>query len=50
VVRQNSRDIQQLQAAVAQLRRDFEQRRELARMDDLDRRMARLEAKVGLAS
>ncbi len=57
VVRQNSADIQRnsadirsLREEVAQLRRDFDRRAELARVSALEERVARVEAKLGIAS
>jgi chromosome segregation ATPase len=49
-IRKNSDDIRALHAEVAQLRRDFEHRAELAQMKALEERVARVEAKLGIAS
>ena len=49
-IKRNSEDIRMLCEEVAQLRRDFERRAELARVSALEERVARVEAKVGIAS
>lgn len=49
-IRKNSDDIRAVQIEVAQLRRDFDRRGELARMSALEERVARVEAKLGIAS
>ena len=49
-IRKNSEDIRQLREEVAMLRRDFDQREEVARVKALEERVARVEAKLGIAS
>jgi hypothetical protein len=49
-IKKNSEDIRVLREEVAQLRRDFEHRAELARMSALEERVARVEQKLGIAS
>jgi hypothetical protein len=49
-IRKNSEDIRVAREEIAQLRRDFERRSELARVEALEQRLARVEAKLGLAS
>ena len=49
-IRKNSENIRQLREEVALVRRDFERREELARVRTLEERVARMEAKLGIAS
>jgi hypothetical protein len=49
-IRKNSEDIRELREEVALVRRDFERREELARVRTLEERVARMEAKLGIAS
>lgn len=49
-IKRNSADIKTLREEVAQLRRDFDRRAEIARVTELEGRLARVEAKLGIAS
>jgi DNA repair exonuclease SbcCD ATPase subunit len=48
-IRKNSEDLQRVRAEVVELRRDFDRRSELARLGALEDRVARVEAKLGIA-